>query len=479
MLEARNLRKSYPASAESGRVDAVRDISLKLEAGQFLAVVGRSGSGKSTLLAMLGGLCRPTSGTVLLNGVDLWTRTEAERAAFRSRQVGLVFQFPSLLPTLRVVDNVALPALIGGTLEDHAAYCRATELLARVGLSDRANAYPSELSGGEQRRAALARAIVNAPPILLADEPTSDLDEDHEAEILDVLQEIRRREGVALVLVTHDREIARRADRIEVIRNGELVASLASLSPALRPPGRLLPLGASQDSDADSDAGIPAGAPPVPAPEPRAPSRLGAEFSPWLLAVGAWVVPAVFLALSLNQGVALYQRHLLHQRQHAREALEDAALLWLRANLDDITYAAGSSYSLTLSLENLSAGKAVFAMTPAVRAYVQVGLTWQEIPTKSVDGQESRVARVMGRRIYQFEFEPNVTEYTEQLAGYMHVRLTSTTLVSQHSEPDNDLVERVDDYYVHLKPHGADEEAILSKTRFPGRPPLWIPMPPH
>ena len=208
MLEARNLRKTY--AAESGPVDAVRDISLGLEAGQFLAVVGRSGSGKSTLLAMLGGLCRPTSGTVFLNGIDLWTLPEADRAAFRNREVGLVFQFASLLPTLRVVDNVALPALMGGAGGDDGAYRRATELLARVGLSDRADAYPSELSGGEQRRAALARALVNAPPILLADEPTSDLDEDNEANILELLQEIHRREGVALVIVTHDREIARR-----------------------------------------------------------------------------------------------------------------------------------------------------------------------------------------------------------------------------------------------------------------------------
>jgi hypothetical protein len=198
-----------------------------------------------------------------------------------------------------------------------------------------------------------------------------------------------------------------------------------------------------------------------------------------LLAVCAWVVPAVFVALSLNQGVALYQRHLLHQRRQAMEALEDAALLWLRVNIDDIAEVSGPSYSLTMSLENLSADKAVFAMSPAVRAYVQVGLTWQEIPMKSVDGQEGRVERINGRRTYTFVLEPNVKEYTEQLAGYMHVRLTGTTLVSQHSEPGNDLVERVDDYYVHLKPHGADDEAILRKTRFPGKPPLWIPMPPH
>jgi ABC-type lipoprotein export system ATPase subunit len=173
MLEARELRKIY--KTECGSCEAVRGVSLALLAGEFVAVVGRSGSGKSTLLAMLSGLCRPTSGTVLVGGVDLWTLSEIERAGFRNREVGLVFQFASLLPTLRIIDNVALPALMRG-VADEDAYQRATELLVRVGLGHRAGAYPSQLSGGEQRRAALARAIVNAPPIVLADEPTSELD---------------------------------------------------------------------------------------------------------------------------------------------------------------------------------------------------------------------------------------------------------------------------------------------------------------
>ena len=187
----------------------------------------------------------------------------------------------------------------------------------------------------------------------------------------------------------------------------------------------------------------------------------------------------MFALLALNEGVALYQRQLLHRQRQARAALEDAALLWLRADVDDIAYGPGSSYSLTISLENLAADRAVFAMSPAVRAYVQVGLTWQEVPSKPADGQEGRVGLIKGRRIYRFSFEPDVKDYTEQLAGYMHVRFTSATLVSGRSEPGDDLFERLDDYYVHLKPHGADDGAILCKTRFPGKPPLWIPMPPH
>jgi ABC-type lipoprotein export system ATPase subunit len=471
MLEAREVRKTY--TTDRGSCDAVRGVSLALEAGEFVAIVGRSGSGKSTLLAMLGGLCRPTSGTIAFDGVDLWALTELQRATFRNREVGLVFQFAGLLPTLRVIDNVALPALVRGVPADEDAYRRATELLIRVGLGHRADAYPSELSGGEQRRAALARAIVNAPPIVLADEPTSDLDEETEAEILDAFGEIHRRDGVALVVVTHDPTIARRADRILEIRNGSIVASWAGSRPLSETPGHRWPAVSNQDHVAL----IPVAGPPAPAFEASA--RLGAGLGAWLLSISAWVVPALLIGLALNQGVALYQRHLLHERRQARAALEDAALLWLRADIDDVAYHGGSSYTLTLSLENRSTTSAVFVLSPTVRAYVQVGLTWQEIPTRSTDGQEGRVVRIEGRRTYQFAFEPNAKEYTEQLTGYMHVRLSGTTLVSQSSVPGDDLVERLDEYYVHLKPPGANDEEILRKVKFPGKPPLWIPMPPH
>jgi ABC-type lipoprotein export system ATPase subunit len=471
MLEARELRKNY--STECGSCDAVLGVSLALDAGEFVAVVGRSGSGKSTLLAMLGGLCRPTSGTVALDGVDLWSLAEPERDAFRNREVGFVFQFAGLLPTLRVIDNVALPALVRGVTPHEDAYLRATDLLVRVGLGHRADAYPSELSGGEQRRAALARAIINAPPIVLADEPTSDLDEETEGEILDLLAEIHRRDGVALVVVTHDRTIARRADRILEIRNGSIVPRQAGSGSLFETRGHPWPEVSNQNHAAVTAVAAPR------ALALEASTRLGAGLGAWLLSVSAWVVPAILMALALNQGVALYQGHLLRQRRQARAALEDAALLWLRADIDDVAYKGGASYTLTLSLENRSNAKAVFVLSPAVRAYVQVGLTWQEIPTRSIDGQEGRVVRIEGRRTYQFALEPNTKEYTEQLTGYMHVRLGGTTLVSQSSVPGDDLVERVDDYYIHLKPPGASDEEILRKVKFPGKPPLWIPMPPH
>jgi energy-coupling factor transporter ATP-binding protein EcfA2 len=416
----------------------------------------------------------------------------------------LVFQFPGLFSALSAIDNVALPALLQRKGTAAAAYHRADDLLARVGLSAKKTAYAAELSGGEQRRAALARAIATAPPIILADEPTSDLDPDTAASIVDLLLEIHRRDGTALVVVTHDPEIARRADHIIEIREGSVAATRDGPRPADAPRLSLPSLAGAEDllSAAESApprcAGIPdranvgqpfqadvrpesltydteTSAVPLGASESRPSIRLGAGLAPWLLSIGAWLVPAVFVGLALNQGVALYQRHLLIQRRLAREALEDRALLWLRASIDDISYGPGTSYTLTLALVNLAPQKSVFAMSPTVRAYVQVGLAWQEIPIKPDDGQEGKVARIESKRLFQYVFQPSVKDFTEQLAGYMHVRFNYATLVSERSQPGDDLIERVDNDYVHLKPQGTD----VRKTRFPGKPPIWIPMPPH
>ncbi|ODT97642.1 MAG: ABC transporter ATP-binding protein, partial [Rhodospirillales bacterium SCN 65-16] len=198
-------------------------IDLQVAAGRFAAIIGRSGSGKSSLMAMIGGLSRPSAGRVVVNGTDIWDLTENELAAFRNRRIGYVFQFASLLPTLRLIDNVALPAMLnrGGNAGD--TYARASALLGQMGLGDHLDAYPSEVSAGEQRRAVIARALINDPAMILADEPTSDLDEQTEIEIMDELLAVNRERGTTLILVTHNLALAEQAEQIVHIAAGEIV----------------------------------------------------------------------------------------------------------------------------------------------------------------------------------------------------------------------------------------------------------------
>jgi ABC-type lipoprotein export system ATPase subunit len=222
MLSCGNVGKTY--ATERGDVVAVRGIDLSVPRGQFAAIVGRSGSGKSSLLAMIGGLSRPTQGAVMVENTDIWALPDDALAEFRNRRIGFVFQFASLLPALRIIDNVALPALLGRRSDATAAYTRAAELLAQLGLVEHIDAYPPEISAGEQRRAVIARALINAPSLLLADEPTSDLDEQTEMEIMDQFRDLNRDRAVTLVVVTHDLRLAEQADRIFHIANGGLVA---------------------------------------------------------------------------------------------------------------------------------------------------------------------------------------------------------------------------------------------------------------
>jgi ABC-type lipoprotein export system ATPase subunit len=192
--------------------------------GRYVAVVGRSGSGKSSLMAMIGGLSRPDAGTVTIDGTDIWSLGDAALAAFRNQAIGYVFQFASLLPTLRALDNVALPALLRRRSDATAVRERAARLLDSVGLGKHLDAYPTEMSAGEQRRTAIARALINAPRLLLADEPTSDLDEQSEREIMAQLLRANREDGATLVLVTHALALAAEADRVVQIADGTIVS---------------------------------------------------------------------------------------------------------------------------------------------------------------------------------------------------------------------------------------------------------------
>jgi putative ABC transport system ATP-binding protein len=207
-------------------VPAVRDLTLEIPDGDWLAIQGRTGHGKTTLLQLLGGLDHPTSGTIELNGQDLTRMTEARLTGFRAATIGFVFQTFNLVPTLTAADNVeaALVPLCAGGPERRR---RTAEALDSVGLSDRARHLPSELSGGQQQRVAIARALVKEPKVLLADEPTGNLDEDTREDIMALLENLWRERGLTMVLVTHETVIARRAQRIAVMNKGRLTITRA------------------------------------------------------------------------------------------------------------------------------------------------------------------------------------------------------------------------------------------------------------
>ena len=221
LLEARGVSKEYQMGADVVR--ALAGVSLGVEGGEFVAIQGTSGSGKSTLLNLFGGLDRPTSGEILFAGESLAPLSSREMSRYRLRRVGMIFQSFNLIPTMTARQNVALALAFAG-LSRAARRGRSLELLDRVGLAARAEHRPAELSGGEQQRVSIARALANEPQVLLADEPTGNLDSGRAAEVIELLDRMRRREGKTVVLVTHDQELARaHADRTIRLKDGMVV----------------------------------------------------------------------------------------------------------------------------------------------------------------------------------------------------------------------------------------------------------------
>ncbi|MFB3892491.1 MAG: ABC transporter ATP-binding protein [Phycisphaerae bacterium] len=220
LLELMDVVKHYDSVGGAGAPAVLKGVSLRVEAGRSLAIVGPSGCGKSTLLNIMGALDRPTSGKVLLDGADLGAMDDSSLAAIRNRRIGFVFQLHHLLPQLTVLENVLVPTLVGPAASDVAD--KARRLLARVGLAERETYRPGQLSGGEQQRAAVVRALINSPELLLCDEPTGALDRASAENLAQLLAELNREEGVTLIVVTHSTDLAQRMNAIYELRDGSL-----------------------------------------------------------------------------------------------------------------------------------------------------------------------------------------------------------------------------------------------------------------
>lgn len=218
ILKVENLTKTYGKG--ENQIHAVNNISFKAEKGEFIAVIGSSGSGKSSLLHLLGGVDRPTSGKVYIDGEDIYSLNNDNLAIFRRRQIGLIYQFYNLIPILNVTENICLPCELDGKEVPEA---RLDEVVKTLGLENRKNHLPNELSGGQQQRVSIGRAIINNPAIILADEPTGNLDSKASEEIISLLKLSNKKFNQTVIIITHDIEIAKEADRIITIEDGKII----------------------------------------------------------------------------------------------------------------------------------------------------------------------------------------------------------------------------------------------------------------
>ncbi len=216
MIEIRDLTKSYTIDGKKSK--AVDKASFTVRAGEILSIIGHSGSGKTTLLSLIGGLTKPDSGSVVINGSDIWSMNDDDLSGFRNKTISFIFQFSSLVPTLTVFENIMLPVTFGIHGGDTGSY--AEQLCEAVGLHDKMRSYPSQLSGGQQRRVAIARAFITKPAIVLADEPTGDLDEETEAEMISLFKKFNGENGTVFIIVTHSTDLARQTGRQLRMSNG-------------------------------------------------------------------------------------------------------------------------------------------------------------------------------------------------------------------------------------------------------------------
>ncbi len=433
MLRASGLEQTYRVGERTVR--ALRGVSLEIPEGTFVTIVGKSGSGKSTLLSLLGGLARPHAGSVTWEGRALGGAWE------RARRFGYMFQFAGLLPTLTALENALLPLRLAGRPDEG----RAREWLTALGLGERLWALPQELSGGEQRRVAAVRAVIHEPRMVLADEPTGDLDPVTERQVIDFLREHSK----TLILVTHNAELARGADQFLRMEEGALE------------PLDILPVVERPTLEV---------APPVAAPAER----------PWARPPRRWVGALTMLllfALLGDLGMTWRERTASRARTAERKKLERAAMFHLRSDVSDVVRS-GDNYRVTIAVENPFPEEPLFLLSPEVTAYVQVGFNWVEVPLQGPP--PGAVVELLGKQSFEYVLKPTVPRFEEVMPGYMHVRFTDTMRLSLSRQPGPDgVVRRSDNYFVYLAPPGADGRKLARLNNFPREAPLWIPMPPH
>lgn len=468
IIEARRASLTY--HTPRGPITAVDGVSLAIAPGECVAIVGRSGSGKSTLLALLGGLCPPTSGEVLFADRPWHTRSAREKNSVRARDIGLLLQDGGLLPGLRALDNVLLPAVLAGT-SHAAAAARAADMLRLVGLGDRWDAYAAELSGGQRRRVALARALAAEPAVILADEPTGDLDGLAAREITAILGRLRADRSTAIVVVTHDPGLAAIADRRLWMERGRCTVEAeaptrphADAGSFVRAHGRACEA-VFEPSPADLEP-----APPT--------MRVGGVVRLWLpFLIG---VAATAAGVALVDGVvAGKQAAVVQTRRAQRRIAEEMALQDLRADVDDVAVDTAARATVTLSLQNYRPERPLHVLGPAVEIGIQRDGCWDNVPIARDDGADG--IRTVGgtKTVLPVRFTVPEGPYDELLRGYLHVRVGAAMVVSDR--PDGDLFERQDAYYVYLRDPRRTEDEIRRANGWGEKAtvPLWIAMPSH
>ena len=475
LVEIRNAGLAY--ATRRGPINAVDAVSLQIAPGECVAICGRSGSGKSTLLALLGGLCAPTCGEVLFLGRPWASLRGHETQAARAEQIGFLPQESVLLPGLRALDNVMLPQLIAGRSRE-AACERAESLLTRVGLLERWDAYPAELSGGQQRRVALARALATNPRLLLADEPTNDLDALAEQEIVRILAELKALGTTAIVVVTHDPAVAAIADRRLWMERGQLVVGAAP--PVVQCPTVERPT-SSTNMPADSPAAAFELPPATLLPQPPTVESLGwwRAAVPFVLGLG---VAAVALG-AIDNFVARRQQQVVETIRQQRRLAEEMALQDLRADVDDVSAAGGVEFKAMLFLENFRPARKLYVLGPATGVAVQRNGRWESLPTAAGPASAAKEIREVGadRLLIPVAFTLPDGPYDELFRGYLHIRISATMVVSDRGDGEGDLFERSDAYFIYLRDPKLTEDDIRTTNGWgPKAPvPLWIAMPAH